>query len=270
MRLAWLTDIHLNFVGAEERHEYLTFVSERCDAVVVSGDIGESPDIASLLGEMDFILKKPIYFVLGNHDFYKSSIARTREKVGRLARQSDHLVYLTQEGVVELTPTTALVGHDGWADARCGEFERSTVQLSDFVLIEELARHNRFSLPDKLGLRRTLESLAKESADHFARVLPEAVSKYREVLAITHVPPFQEAAWHRGRISDDEYLPYFASRIVGDVMKGVMLAHPSAKLLVLCGHTHGDGKFQVLDNFYVWTGHADYGSPEIQKVLTVE
>lgn len=270
MRLAWLTDIHLNFLEAVERREFLTMVAERCDAIVVSGDIGESPNIDSLLGEMEFILKKPIYFVLGNHDFYKSSIARTRTKVGRLARQSDLLVYLTQEDIVELTPTTALVGHDGWADARLGDYERSTVHLSDFLLIEELVRYNQFALPDRMGMRRMLESLAQEAADHFARVLPRALSTYRNVLAITHVPPFREAAWHRGRISDDAYLPYFASRIIGDVMKGVMLAHPNAKLLVLCGHTHGDGELQVLDNFNVWTGRADYGSPEIQKVLTVE
>ena len=82
MRLAWLTDIHLNFLAADERQDFLRLLAERCDAVVVSGDIGESPDITHLLEEMEDALQKSIYFVLGNHDFYKGSIARTRDRVG--------------------------------------------------------------------------------------------------------------------------------------------------------------------------------------------
>jgi 3',5'-cyclic-AMP phosphodiesterase len=158
--------------------------------------------------------------VLGNHDFYNGSVAQTRTRVGSLVRQSEFLVYLTQEGVIELTPSTALVGHDGWADARLGDYERSLVQINDLVLIEELARYNKYALPDRLGVRRAMESLAKEAADHFAKVLPNDVSRYRDVLAVTHVPPFREAAWYQGKPSSDDFLPYFASKIVGDVMLG--------------------------------------------------
>ena len=53
-------------------------------------------------------------------------------------------------------------------------------------------------------------------------------------------------------------------------MLGVMRSHPNAKLLVLCGHTHGRGELEVLDNFYISTGGADYGCPKIQRILTVE
>ena len=51
---------------------------------------------------------------------------------------SQKMVYLSQAGVVELTPSTALVGHDGWADARLGDFDHSDVVLNDYVLIDEL------------------------------------------------------------------------------------------------------------------------------------
>jgi Icc protein len=270
MRLAWLTDIHLNFLAPDERQDFLKLVAERCDAVVVSGDIGESPDIERLLGEMESVLRKPTYFVLGNHDFYKGSIARTRERVGRLARQSDRLVYLTQEGVAQLTPDTALVGHDGWADARLGGFDRSDVLLNDFFLIEELSRWNRDFVLDKEGLRKTLQDLGDEAASHFAKVLAEAVSDYREVIAVIHAPPFREAAWYGGRTSDDDWLPHMTCKAAGDAMLGVMRSHPDSKLLVLCGHTHGRGEVSILDNLYVWTGGAEYGSPGIQRVLTVE
>ena len=269
MRLAWLTDIHLNFLTSEDRQEFLSHVAERCDAVVISGDIGESPDITYLLGEIEAVLQKPIYFVLGNHDFYKGSIARTRDRVGKLARQSDYLIYLTQESVVQLTPNTALVGHDGWADARLGDFDRSDVLLNDYFLIEELSRWNRDFIPDKEVLRRTLHGLGDEAVSHFAEVLSEAVSNYRDVIAVIHPPPFREATWHEGRISDDNWLPHMACKAAGDAMLGVMRSHPAGKLLVLCGHTHGRGQVSVLDNLYVWTGGADYGSPEIQEIIDV-
>jgi predicted phosphohydrolase len=270
MRLAWLTDIHLNFLEPDDRDQFLNTIDGRCDAVLLSGDIGESQSVCRFLREMESALRKPIYFVLGNHDFYHGSIARTRAEVGELARRSDFLVYLNQEGVVELTPSTALVGHDGWADARLGNFYRSQVRLNDFILIEELARYTKGGFLDKLGLQETLESLAQEAAEHFVKVLPEAAGRYREVLAVTHVPPFREAAWYQGKPSSDDFLPYFASKIVGDVMRDVMRSHPNSKLLVLCGHTHGEGEVEVLDNLHVWTGGAEYGSPKIQRMITVE
>lgn len=113
MRLAWLTDIRLNFVQPPQRRQFLEKVKEAADAVAVSGDIGESTDVAQYLAEMGEIIQKPIYFVLGNHDFYRDSIAGTRRRVSNLAE--GHLRYLTSLGAVELTPRAAIVGHDGWA-----------------------------------------------------------------------------------------------------------------------------------------------------------
>ena len=46
----------------------------------------------------------PVYFVLGNHDFYRGSIASTRRVVGFVVSDTPGLVYLSHAGVVELTP----------------------------------------------------------------------------------------------------------------------------------------------------------------------
>lgn len=38
MKLAWLTDIHLNFLDANERkHFYQGIIKTQCDGVVISG-----------------------------------------------------------------------------------------------------------------------------------------------------------------------------------------------------------------------------------------
>jgi 3',5'-cyclic-AMP phosphodiesterase len=270
MHLAWLTDPHLNFVRKDQRRQFLEKVKEKAEAVAISGDIGESNDVAEFLMEMDEIIQKPIYFVLGNHDFYKGSISKTRQRVAQVAGEAKHLQYLTAMGVVELTPQTALIGHDGWADGRFGDFQGTEVILNDHLLIAELSQWFVNYQIDKIGLSKTLTTLADEAARHFEHVLGEAVTKYSNVIAVTHVPPFREAAWYQGKTSNDDFLPYFACKIVGDVLKKVMQANPEAHLLVLCGHTRGGGEVQVLPNLKVLTGAAEYGKLAIERILEVE
>jgi len=270
MRLAWLTDIHLNFVDGIERRRFLKAVGEQADAVAISGDIGESQDIAAYLREIDEFVEKPVYFVLGNHDFYRGSISKTRLRVAEVAQESRHLKYLTARRVIELTPKTAIIGHDGWADARLGDYENTEVILNDHLLISEISQWMVYNRLDKSGLRETLHILADETARHFERVLEEAANNYEQVVAVTHVPPYREAAWYQGKTSSDDFLPYFACKAVGDVLTKTMQAHPQSSLTVLCGHTHGGGEIHVLDNQRVLTGEARYGQPKIQQIFEIE
>jgi 3',5'-cyclic-AMP phosphodiesterase len=269
MRLVWLTDIHLNFLQSCQRRQFLEKVKDTADAVALSGDIGESVDVAQYLLEMADVVKKPIYFVLGNHDFYRDSIVGTRRRIAKLAEETEHLHYLTSLGVVALTKKTAIVGHDGWADGKFGDYDGTQVILSDHSLIQEIASSYRYSHLDKSSLLATMTALGDEAARHFERVLEEAAAKYEEIIAVIHVPPFREAAWHEGKVSSDDFLPYFACKVVGDVMRKVMLSHPQVKLVVLCGHTHGGGQIQTATNIDVLTGEAHYGHPTIQRVLEV-
>lgn len=270
MRLAWLTDIHLNFLDDAERKRFWETVATQSDAVAISGDIGESPNIIDYLKEMEEILRGPIYFVLGNHDFYRGSIGKTRDEVARLAKQSDYLVYMTATSVVELSAKTAVIGHDGWADARLGDLEKSDVILNDYLAIEELRKWKGEFALDKPALEEALNVLGDEAARHIESALTVAAAKHPYVIALTHVPPFKEAAWYDGRHSDDNYLPHFACKAVGDAMRRVMDAQPQSRLLVLCGHTHGKGEVEMTENVRVLTGEAEYGQPVIQRVFDIE
>ena len=181
-----------------------------------------------------------------------------------------NLVYLSQAGVVELTPNTALVGHDGWADGRLGDFDGSDVILNDFLLIDELHCWKDSHTLDKPALRLALQALGDEAAGYLRSVLAPAAEQYPRVIVATHVPPFREAAWYQGRPSADDFLPFFSCKAMGDVLLDVAQSHPRCELLVLCGHTHGGGELQVLENLRVLTGPAEYGHPRIEKVFTVE
>jgi 3',5'-cyclic AMP phosphodiesterase CpdA len=262
--VAWATDIHLDWADPPLRREfYESLRNSGADAAILSGDIGEGKSTGRWLREIAAVLRRPLYFVLGNHDFYGGSIQEVRQQTAQLTAEFPGLVYLPSAGVVQLDDGVGLVGHEGWGDARLGNFAGSQVFLPDFITIKDLAGVYH----DRRLLRQRLEALGDESADYFARVLPEALARYRRVVLVTHVPPFREAAWHDGRYSDDDWLPYFSCRAVGDVLLDVMRRHPACDLLVLCGHTHGGGEAQVLDNLRVRTGGAEDRRPRIEELL---
>jgi predicted MPP superfamily phosphohydrolase len=264
-RAVWLTDIHLNFLNPPAIRRFLgdVFLSGP-DMVLITGDIGDARTLTEYLHTIESTLKLPIYFVLGNHDYYYGSIEQIRRSMVLFSNTSNFAKWLPISGVISLTPTTALVGHDGWGDGRLGDYWKSPVMLNDFALIQELARIGRTELLARLN------QLGDEAAAHFRRVLPQAFETHQRVILLTHVPPFQEACWHEGEPGGDKnFLPYFACEAVGKALIEIMDSCPDRELLVLCGHTHGSGEAQILPNLRVLTGGAEYGSPMPQPVVEI-
>ena len=103
MRLAWLTDIHLNFVtrpGIEAlAHEIHT---GRPDVILIGGDIGHADSVVAYLELLSGLLRLPIFFVLGNHDYYHGSVAAVRAEVAALVRRARDVTWLTVSGPVPL------------------------------------------------------------------------------------------------------------------------------------------------------------------------
>ena len=262
-RVVWLTDIHLNFLSETRVATFLDEIAgTNPDAVLISGDIAEAHDVCHYLELLQESIPASIYFVLGNHDFYHGSIRKTRADVARVCLEHPQLHYLTTENHADrLATQVGVVGHDGWADGRLGDYPRSLVTMLDWKLIEELKPHDRRSRWN------VLKGLADESADHIRQVLPEALNQYRDVVLVTHVPPFLKACWHEGRISDAQWSPHFTCHAMGQAIREVMQAHPNNRLTVLCGHTHGQGESQPLQNVQVLTGGAEYASPRIARIF---
>lgn len=261
MKLAWVTDIHLDFLGDSDIERFCGEIAGTdVDGVLVGGDIALAGTFEQALRRMGRQIRKPIWFVLGNHDFYGSSVAAVRERARALS-EAGPIVWLGGVDVVELSPRTGLVGHDGWGDARVGDHEGSTVILNDFFRIEDLRRTGKAELARRLG------RLGDEAAAHLGRVLPPALDRFEHVLVLTHVPPFREACWHEGRISGEDWLPYFTCKAVGDVLLTEAASHAARRMTVLCGHTHSGGEYQALSNLRVLTGAAEYGRPRIQEPL---
>ena len=145
MRLAWTSDLHFVFLAptspdqSTELISWFTALARTVRCAAISGDISEAPRLRQHLAVLETHVQRPIYFVLGNHDFYRGSFAGVLPSVRELAARSTHLRCLEFLDFVALTPTTALVGHGCWGDGLYGDFFRSEIVLND-SRIEELRK----------------------------------------------------------------------------------------------------------------------------------
>jgi predicted phosphohydrolase len=265
MKLVWINDTHLNFLSENIAKAFIETIGDvEPDAVLIGGDIAEAHDIIRHLQHLEAVLRKPIYFVVGSHDYYGSSLSRVNSLLEKAVSQSRDLAWLRHKEVISLSEKTALIGHDSWPDGRFGDYENSEVMISDFFRIEEFIDKTK---EERLAL---MQSLAEEAADHFKKYLPEALKKAEHTILLTHVPPFLESSRYNGKISDDDYLPFFCCKVVGDVILNIMGNNLHKKLTVLCGHTHDQAELKVLPNVDVYLGGARYGLPKIQRIFVFE
>lgn len=267
-KIAWLTDIHLNFLKPTERVQFYNRVAETdADKILITGDIAEAKDVCEILSEFSEHVNIPIYFVLGNHDYYFCSVANVRENIRALCQKNSKLIWLGKPEIIVLSNDTVLLGHDGWADARYGDFDHSSVSLNDSRLIAEL--YQAFLL-NKSALKNEMQKLADADAKILEQTLMNAITvNIKKVVIATHVPPVPECSWHKDRLSDENWLPYFASKATGDVILNVAQHHRDIHFLVLCGHTHTAASVKLFDNLEIKAGGAQYHKPHIQEVIRI-
>jgi predicted phosphohydrolase len=271
--LLWATDIHLDHADPDRVMRFLEALrSSSGDGLLLGGDISTARNLASDLDLIAETLDRPVYFVLGNHDYYGGSIAGVREVAG--GQRSSGMHWLPGCGCLEIVPGVGLVGTGGWGDARNGNHNDSAVMLRDYFVIEDLAEvfdteTPGMTLRSQPALKKKLGELGRESATSLRPHLSEAAARFDQVLVLTHVPPFPEAAWYEGAPSTDDWLPGFSCLALGEELLRVAERHPDRVFTVLCGHTHGEGVAYLRPNLLVHTQGAEYGYPRFLQV-TVE
>lgn len=141
------------------------------------------------------------------------------------------------------------------------------VNLNDSRLIAEL--YQAFLL-NKSALKNEMQELADADAKILGQTLMSAITaNTKNVVIATHIPPVPECSWHKDRPSDENWLPYFASKAMGDVIVTAAKKHKKIHFLVLCGHTQTAASVEFFDNLEIKAGSAQYYSPGIQEVILV-
>lgn len=270
-KLAWLTDVHLDFLNEVHiKHFVDSVAATEADAIVISGDISIAQRIVYHLSILEAGVGRPVYFVLGNHDYYGGSIPVVRDKMKEVSNMSQHLKYLPTTPYVALTQSTAIVGHDGWYDALNGNPLTSSFLLTDWHRIHEFSA----ARGDKNEIINISRRLAKEGVMHVHDGIKAAVKYHNHIVIVTHFPPFAESHIYNGKIADQNAQPWYTSKMMGQMLLNAAQTFPKVNFTVLSGHTHGRYQGKHAPNLVVnvggWDpGIKDYGNPLIQSVIKV-
>ena len=266
IKLAWITDPHLDHLEKKDPGA-LTRLGTALDregvsSVLLGGDIADSRSFEKGLRRLVDVCGRPLYYVLGNHDYYFSSVADVRGRAAAL--EIPGVQWLPKAGVVDLGGESALIGHGGWGDAHCGDLEDFII-LTDYAAISDLAvtidREDFWvnGFKKRNALVAKLQRLGEEAAEILRPRLLEALESYRQILVLTHITPFRETCTYKGRPGSDEGFPGFLWDTMGGILKDAAASHPDTELLVLSGHTHQDSWGQITPNIRAWSAPADYG-----------
>ncbi|KAL1521315.1 hypothetical protein AB1Y20_020982 [Prymnesium parvum] len=271
MRLLWLTDVHIDHAAPAARAAlHRALAAQRADALILTGDVATAKTIAGALTELQRAAAATVYFVLGNHDYYGSGAADERAHHAHAWPKESGVVYLRATNVARLSPSTVLIGVDGWADARLGDVAGTRVRLRDSTLIREL---REAAAGSREKLFEAMRSLADDDAARLHDQLQHALAGLpppRRVIVATHVPPFVEACVHQGRPAGLDYVPFFTCKAIGDVLLANARARADVQFDVLCGHTHSFADVNILPNLRVRVAAAEYEEPAVAGVLIVD
>jgi predicted phosphohydrolase len=281
-KFAWCTDIHLDFIDGpddvgrvvDEFAEPLSKID--CDGVIISGDISLAQHIIRHLKILDRVIDKKVYFVLGNHDFYGGSFDDVRSEVAALCAGSNSLRYLTGAAPISLTPSTAIVGDDGWYDARYGDASTSPYVMTDWFRIFDYINAGAMR-PGAWGARPdmgTVIALSRKFADAAAQRLLDAMrsaaTSHQRVIVVTHIPPWTKVHRHDGKAATPASHPWYTSAATGRAIEMAAEEFSNVAFEVYCGHTHGRYDSRISKNVTCHVGGADYGMPAVTGFIGVE
>jgi len=269
VKLAWATDIHLDHCDENIKTDFIdTLRKSQSDGLCLTGDLSDAPSIQGHLEWLAKELQIPIYFILGNHDYYYGNLTLVRQAMRKLSKESPWLQWMPATGIVPLSDTTCIIGHDCWGDGRNGDVYNSWLKLTDFRLIADLKL--AFEQGGEEARVKLLNQLGDQGAKHFREYLPKALEQYQEVILLMHAPPFREACLYGVEVADDNWAPHFTCKAVGDVLLEFMPQYPHKNLTVLAGHTHNICDLQHLENLRIKVGAAEYEQPAIAEILNLD
>lgn len=264
MKLALTADIHLNCLFKESIIALAKEIGENSDVIAIAGDIAEAPSLHELLTKFGEHAKKPVYYIHGNHDFCKASFSYTKSNseeytLQKYVAKRPNPKWLQILGIVELTKDTALIGHDGFYDARYGDFFNSDFIIGDLWQIPDimhLSQDQRYSLFNRLG---------DQCADYAKEQISKAAQTYKNIIFITHIPPFDKVCLYNGKPSSSSSLPYFSNKALGDALLDLKDEFPNVNITVFSGHTHHGAKLDI-DNLHVIVSDSEYYKPDYKVI----
>lgn len=268
MSLYWITDTHFNFLPDTYISSFAKMLlhdKPDISGLVITGDISDGKKLDIHLPQLAETLRFPIYFTLGNHDYYSSSFDYIDKLTENITNRYDNLHWLNKGNCYR--DNISIVGVTGWYDSRIGNIH-TRIMLNDFGEIEDLWIGKTY--------KDLLFELIRKRADKEANqldilLMQEVLDKDSDhVLVCTHVSPYPESSWHEGSLSNNQWLPWFCSIATGNILDKYMEMFPEKQYTVLSGHGHSRGIYKRSDNLIVYSGAAEYFNPFLAGQIKID
>ena len=267
LRILWLTDTHFNNLFPWQRYSFMAKLrKEKPDAIFHTGDISNGiflkRDLAMLAS-----LNIPIFYIMGNHEKFWSSLEATKEKVRQLHLQYPNLYWLEDFepiGLGDDDNEVCVIGADGWYDVAFGDPKWIKFTF-DWFMIKEFRQLS--SMKERIEMFR---SLADESCRQIEEKLVKALDQnYKTIYLLTHMPAWKEATRDEGTMFEKFWLPYNTNIRLGKTIEKIMEGRKKRQCHILAGHIHPhNGLYiRVSRNIDCQVGEGHYlGVPHSQKI----
>lgn len=228
------SDTHFNFTLPWTAPNFIhRLLDNHPSGLILTGDIACGLTIIRIL---ELLAKKlqplPIYFVLGNHDFYATSFANITRAVNILSQKYSNLHWMNVREHMELGEGVGIIGEDGWYDGRLGNPDYLVYNF-DWIMINEFRGFKSFEEKHQYS-----QALADASTATLQSKLEVALERYQTVYILTHMPPWAETTRAVGTEMEAFWLPYNVNSQMGKMIEAVMQGRNDKKVVVLAGHTH--------------------------------
>ena len=234
-RLLWLTDPHFEKASPSTQNKIIQRLeSKDYDIALATGDIAIASTLSTILPMLaEACSSRPLFVVLGNHDFLGADVKGTLAMVDRICKRHSNLTHLATHAPVRITEHNTLVGHHG--------------------------------LSGRINRRRQ-DSV--ESSQQIRRGIFAASKTYTRLLVATHYPPFRTAVMFDKKTCGSQK-PSFCHPELGYQMINLGRSYDRTHIQVLAGHTHHAAEDVILHNLKCRVGAAGSGHTGIQEILMV-
>lgn len=242
--ILWATDLHLNYFSDDFIKNFALSTRKKFinpKGLIISGDISLGNKLERQLNVLSDTLQIPIYFVLGNHDYWYSSFQEIDLLINKIC-QNSNIICLDNSSII--INDVEIIGFTGWYDCQFGEIDLS-INMNDWVRIEEFKKSNNYL---NISIERSKKFLLME------RFIKNK-HKINKQIIVTHFPPFESLIKNKGKAK-----PFYGCKSSGEMI--VKIAEHYSNIIVLSGHTHNKAHIKI-NNINAYVGEACRGKPEI-------
>ena len=237
MKIQILSDLHLEFFYSYQK-DIFDHLSCDSDIVILAGDTFSYDNIEKQVEFIDSLFvnpvtlkRKKIIIIPGNHDYYRSFIDETNQKIKSVTREYDNITFLNNE-YIEFEDCV-FIGACGWHD---------TYNKVDAYFLNDFRYIYDFTLNPNKAV-----SLNRESYAYFDNAMTEL--KDKKIVCITHNSPLLD-------FIPDKYRGSNINKFFANDWSNLIIKHKP--LYWISGHFHQSVSFKKYNTTFIENGYGYY------------